>query len=166
MLSGAMSEKTRLLIGFDGSDAAAGAIRAAAALFPDIDAVVVCVRGAPLTGDLARAALTDPVFVGAAQELERTAGAHASEVAERGAAAARDAGLRGRRRGRGRFGAVARSLRRGRGARCEHRGLWNERARRLLARRARYHVGPSLAHHAALPVLVVPTGAEAFEARC
>ena len=56
---------TRVLIGFDGSEAARASIVAAAALFPDAETLVATVRTPPPTleaGALARIALPDAVI--------------------------------------------------------------------------------------------------------
>jgi nucleotide-binding universal stress UspA family protein len=89
-------ERAPALIGYDGSDPAADAIRAAAALLPGSAAVVAYVRDTPLRlaqGSVARIALPDEVIANAVQEHEHAATAEAQATAERGVAIARDAGL-------------------------------------------------------------------------
>src|SRR5918999_2508733 len=88
-----MPERTRALVAYDGSDDAGGAIRAAGALLPGAEAIVVHVRHAPLSLErarLARAALPDSVIASAAERYEQAALAEAEECAERGAAIARE----------------------------------------------------------------------------
>jgi hypothetical protein len=92
----APTDPIRALIAYDGSDAAAEAIRAAAHLVPGAHARVVYVRGEPDALEhvaLARIAVPDDVLVASAREYERVAKQHASELAERGRQIAERAGL-------------------------------------------------------------------------
>lgn len=90
-----------VIIGFDGSPAAGQAIRAAAALFAPKAALVVFVweagRGFE-AATLPERALEEPAGAGASDigaglEAERIAAEDAQQLAERGAALAREAGL-------------------------------------------------------------------------
>jgi nucleotide-binding universal stress UspA family protein len=92
----AESAPITLLIAYDGSDAAAGAIRAAAQLFPAAHARVLYVCGEPVALEhaaLARIAVPDDVLLASAREYERAAAERASELAERGRRIAEQAGL-------------------------------------------------------------------------
>ena len=87
---------TRLLIGYDGSDAARAAIAAAGALFAGADAVVANVHPPPPTleaGALARAALPDSVIHEGIERMRAEAEKRASSTAAEGADHARAAGL-------------------------------------------------------------------------
>ena len=84
------------LIGYDGSEAAEDAIRAASVLFPGAAAVVVSVRGIALSvrdAAAARAALPDDVIASAVEQYEAAAARAAARTAERGAGIARATGL-------------------------------------------------------------------------
>lgn len=162
MFSRAMTEMTRMLVAFDGSEAAAGAIRAAAALFPHMDAVVVCVRGKPLTAELARGALPDSVIAGGLQEFEREAATRASAIAEHGSAIARASALRA-------FAVVQVASAPWRGlcaAAEEHAAsivVCGSRGQGGFSRAVLGSTSSSMLHHAPLPVLVVPAGAGALD---
>jgi nucleotide-binding universal stress UspA family protein len=85
------------LVAYDGSDQAAGAIRAAGQLLPDAHAVVTYVRGEPDALEhaaLARIAVPDATLVAAAEEYDRAAVHRARELAETGRELAQQAGLR------------------------------------------------------------------------
>jgi nucleotide-binding universal stress UspA family protein len=90
-----------VIIGFDGSPAAEHAVRAAAALFAPKAALVVFVWEAGrgfAAATLPERALEEPagagaLDVGAGFEAERAAADDARQLAERGAALAREAGL-------------------------------------------------------------------------
>jgi nucleotide-binding universal stress UspA family protein len=86
----------RLLIAYDGSDAAADAIRAVGLMFSRAHARAILVR-APTIGifdaALARIALPDSVIAAGAAEHERAARARAEELVERGRLIAERAGL-------------------------------------------------------------------------
>src|SRR5688572_6228727 len=89
-------ERAPALIGYDGSEPAAQAIRAAAALLPGSAVVIAHVRGTPLRrhdGSVARIAVPDETIAKAIRDHEAAATAAAREVVERGVAIARDAGL-------------------------------------------------------------------------
>jgi nucleotide-binding universal stress UspA family protein len=93
----ASAAPARLLVAYDGSDAGADAVRAAARLFPGAEASVMHVRPPSLGADqaaLARIAMPDAVIAAATQEHERTLRGLAEELAERGRAMAERAGLR------------------------------------------------------------------------
>lgn len=148
------------LIGYDGSEPADDAIRAAAALLPGSAAVVAHVRGIPLRrddGSLARIAVSDEVIGKAMRGHEAAAAAAAQEVAERGAGIARDAGLeataaviasstpwRGLCAGAEELGA--------RVVVCGSRGLGG------MSRAYLGSTSSSLLYRSPLPVLVVPPG--------
>ena len=86
----------RVLIGFDGSDAAMRAIGAVARLIPDARASIVVVRESwlPLdTASAARIALPDSVIAPATQALDQELEHAARELAEQGLAHAAAAGL-------------------------------------------------------------------------
>ena len=161
-LAAMMTEQTRMLIAFDDSEAAAGAIRVAAVLFPELEAAVAYVRGTSLTAMLARRALPDSVTAGAVEEHDRAAETEAREVAERGGAIARAAGLRAV--------AVVQSASapwRGLCAAAEEHAasivVCGSRGRGGFSRAVLGSTSSSLLHHAPLPVLVVPAGAGALD---
>ena len=81
---------TRVLIGFDGSEAARASIVAAAALFPDAETLVATVRTPPPTmeaGALARIALPDDVIREGIERMRAENECQARETAAEGAAA-------------------------------------------------------------------------------
>jgi nucleotide-binding universal stress UspA family protein len=155
-----MAERVRALIAYDGSDDSGGALRAAGALLPGAEAVVVNVRRAPLSLDdarMARVALSDSVIASAAEKYERAARAEAEAVVERGAALARAAGFEA-------SSAV-------RSAESAWRGIVDgavelgadvvvsgSRGQGGLGRAYLGSTSSSLLHHAPCPVLVVPPG--------
>ena len=85
-----------MVIGYDGSDDADGAIRVAARLLPAAEAVIVHVHDATIAleqSTLARIALPDSVIVASLHEYERAATEAAAAIAERGGTVAAEAGL-------------------------------------------------------------------------
>jgi nucleotide-binding universal stress UspA family protein len=129
----------RLLIAYDGSDAAADAIRAAASLFARAHARATFVRAPTIGIDdvaLARVAVPDSVIAAGAAEHERAARARAEELLERGRLTAERAGLQAAARG----SALIVAGGRGRGA---------------LASTLLGSVSAGLAQNAELPVLIV-----------
>lgn len=149
------------LIAFDGSEEAAGAVRAAAALLPAASAVVAHVRTAPLTDEgaaLARAALPDDVIHTAVARYEALAAQEADALAERGAALAREAGLAAEAA----VHAAATPWRGLLAAAAEHRAdviVCGTRGQGAVARAVLGSTTSSLLYHATLPVLTVPGGA-------
>jgi nucleotide-binding universal stress UspA family protein len=152
------------LIAYDGSEPAAEAIRAAAALLPGSPAVIAHVRGNALTpghAGAARAALPDHVIAKAVHEYEAAAGTAAQQVAHRGAAIARDAGLEATT-------AVVTSGTPWRGlvAAAEEHGaaviVCGTRGEGGFSRAVLGSTSSSLLHNAPLPVLVVPADAGAL----
>jgi nucleotide-binding universal stress UspA family protein len=148
-----------MLIAYDGSDEAAGAIRAAARLLPGTQATIGVVRGATVTLDtaaLARVALPDHVIVASAREYERTAEEAATALAERGRAVAAEAGLQTSTVIQP-AGSAWRGI-------CEAAAeghdliVCGSRGHGGLARAYLGSTASSLLHHAPVPVLVVPPG--------
>jgi nucleotide-binding universal stress UspA family protein len=87
---------TRLLIGYDGSESARGAIGAAAGLFRGAEAVIAHVHPAPPppeTGALARIALPEPMIQEGLQRLREDIEANARTTVEDGVQHAAAAGL-------------------------------------------------------------------------
>src|SRR3954466_1359287 len=87
---------TRVLIGYDGSDAARAAIAAAAALFPAADAVIATVQPPPPSVEaaaMARVALPDAVIREGIERMRAQAEERSCGLAAEGAALARAAGL-------------------------------------------------------------------------
>jgi nucleotide-binding universal stress UspA family protein len=83
-----------VLIAYDGSDPARHAIREAARLFPGRRAVVVCVwRSVRHAVGAARAALPESVIREAVANLDRVEEQNATDLAEEGAAVARESGM-------------------------------------------------------------------------
>jgi nucleotide-binding universal stress UspA family protein len=156
----AATAPARLLIAYDGSDGAAGAIRAAGQLFPGARATVAYVRGEPAALEhaaLARIALPDVVLVASANEYERQAEQHARDIAERGRMIADRAGLE----------ATADVLSEPSAWRAlchaaagEHADLivCGSRGQGPFSRALLGSTSSSLLHHAEVPVLVVPPG--------
>jgi nucleotide-binding universal stress UspA family protein len=87
---------TSILLAYDGSPPAAAAARAAGALFPGAEAIVLTVRREPVTAHAAgaaRIAIPDAPIAGAMEALEQAAEAEAARTAAEGARAAAAAGL-------------------------------------------------------------------------
>lgn len=141
----------RALIAYDGSTAADAAVRAAAALFPGAQAVVVHVRDVD-RGLRDRAA---GALAGAAAELERGAEAAGSELAGAGRRAAEAAGLAATAELRG-GGSVWREI----AAAARDHGadviVCGTRGRGPLSRALLGSTSASLLHHGGRPVLIVP----------
>jgi nucleotide-binding universal stress UspA family protein len=158
--SGAMADRIRALIAYDGSEDAAGAIGAAGRLLPGAEAIVVHVRAASLSLErsaLARAALPDSVIATAAEKYERAARDEAAAVAQRGGDIARASGLEA--------SVIVQE------AASAWRGICDAAAERkpdVVVAGSRGHGGlaraylgstsTSLIQHAPCPVLVAPTG--------
>src|ERR1700742_321008 len=88
---------SRLLIGYDGSDAARAAVAAAGALFPGAETIVANVHPEPLSaedGAMARIALPSDVIRSGVEEMGRQTLELAHEIAAEGTALAAEAGLR------------------------------------------------------------------------
>lgn len=152
---------TRALIAYDGSDAAAEAIRAAAHLVPGAHARVVYVRGEPDALEhaaLARIAVPDDVLVASAREYERVAKQHASELAERGRQIAERAGLNATAEVRAQSTAW-RALCRAAEDPAADVIVCGSRGRGPFSRAVLGSTSSSLLHHAERPVLIVPPGA-------
>lgn len=155
------TDPARVLIAYDGSDEAAGAIRAAARLLPGARAVVVHGRGASVALEhaaLARIAMPDAAIVPSVAAYERAAEDASQEVAERGRVLAAGAGLDATAASR-QDGSPWRAIRLAGEEQqadlivCGARGLGGF-ARALLG-----STSSALLHHADRPVLVVPGGA-------
>ena len=151
-----------LLLAFDGSPAAAAAVRAAGSLFPAANAVVATVRRAPVTpgqaAALARIAVPDAVIAGGLAALDRAAEEEAKVVVARGAEIASAAGLRADTAIVDAAGTPWRAIKQLAGERdaaivvCGSRGLGP------FSRAAIGSTSSGLLHHADRPVLVVPEG--------
>ena len=155
-----MAERIRALIAYDGSEDADGAIRAAGRLLPGAEALVLHVRGEPLTFErlrLARAALPDSVIGSAAEKYERAAADEAASVAERGLAIARDAGLEADARVRDAASAW-RGVCDAAAERSSDVVVSGSRGQGGLSRAYLGSTSTSIVHHAPCPVLVVPPG--------
>jgi nucleotide-binding universal stress UspA family protein len=151
-----------LLLAFDGSPAAAAAVRAAGSLFPSATAVVATVRRAPATpgqaAALARIAVPDAVITGGLAALRRAAEEEARAIVADGAAVAAAAGLRADTAIADDGGSTWRAVNRLARERhativvCGSRGLGP------FSRAAIGSTSSGLLHHAERPVLVVPEG--------
>jgi nucleotide-binding universal stress UspA family protein len=151
----------RLLIAYDGSEAAAAAIAAAARLFPAAEAVVAYVRGEPATLEraaLGRIAVPDGVLAEAATAYERDAEQHAQQRAEQGRALAERGGLRASaavHTGFSPWRALIRAA-----AACDSDVIvCGSRGQGPFSRALLGSTSSSLLHHADRAVLVVPPGA-------
>jgi nucleotide-binding universal stress UspA family protein len=148
---------TRLLIGYDGSDAARSAVAAAGALFPGAQAVVVNVHPAPLRpedGAMARIALPSDVIRSGVEEMRRQTLELARETADEGAALAAEAGLQA-------TGATLTGSRPWRTLLDEAAAradllISGTRGRGPVERAALGSTASSLVHHGRLPLLIVP----------
>lgn len=153
-----------LVIAYDGSDTAAGATRAAAALIPGAHAVVACVRREPVTlaqaSGLARIAIPDAEIAGGIAALNRAAEEEARATVAGGAAIAAEAGLRPRTAVVDAAGTPWHGIRRL--ARELEAALivCGSRGHGAVSRAALGSTSSGLLHHADRPVLVVPGGAE------
>jgi nucleotide-binding universal stress UspA family protein len=155
------NDPLRVLIAYDGSVEAAGAIDAAARLLPRARAIVVHGRGESVALEhaaLARIAMPDSVIAPSAAAYERAAEEASRDVAERGSALADEAGLDATatiREATSPWRAIclAGQEQRADVIVCGARGLGGF-ARSLLG-----STSSSLVHHADRPVLVIPSGA-------
>ena len=153
----------RLLIGYDGSEPAGDAIRAAGRLLPGADAVVAHVRGERVDPDgatLARVALPDAVITSSLRDYEHAAAATAGRIVAAGVALAEEAGLAATP------ALVAHHTPwRGLAAEAAEHGVaaivCGSRGQGGLARALLGSTSTALVHHTPLPVLVVPAGAAA-----
>ena len=151
-----------LLIAFDGSAAAAAAVRAAGTLFPGASAIIAHVRREPATlghaAALARIAIPDASIAGGLAALDRAALEEAEATVASGVRASSEAGLRPEAaivEGVGAPWHGLRRLARDRDATvivCGSRGLGP------FSRAAIGSTSSGLLHHADRPVLVVPDG--------
>lgn len=157
-----MSAVARILIAFDGSASARGAIESGASLFPGAEAVVVSI--APPLEHLedivpgARVALPDEVVRTAVDRLRESALQEARELAGAGATMATEAGLRARAQTLSADGAPWRAL-----ICAAHEAdadliACGTRGHGPAARAVFGSVSSGLVHHAGRPVLVVPEG--------
>ena len=160
-MSATRSEPALVLIAYDDSDEAAGAIRAAARLLPGACAIVVHGRGESVALEhaaFARIAMPDSVIVPSVAAYERAAEDASREVAERGRTLAEEAGLEAKamiEQQTSPWRAICSAAERQAAdvIVCGARGLGGF-ARALLG-----STSSSLLHHADRPVLVVPAGA-------
>jgi nucleotide-binding universal stress UspA family protein len=151
-----------LLLAFDGSPAAAAAVRAAGSLFPGAGAVVANVRRESTTpgqaAALARIGVPDAVIAGGLAALDRAAETEAYDVVSAGAAVASAAGLRADTAITDAAGSPWRAIKRLADERhativvCGSRGLGP------FSRAAVGSTSSGLLHHTDRPVLVVPDG--------
>jgi nucleotide-binding universal stress UspA family protein len=154
---------TRVLIAYDGSEAARAAIAAAAALFPGADTIVANVHPRPPRpedGAMARIALPSDVIRTGIEEMARETLERSHELAGEGAALASGAGLNataetltGNRPWRELLDAAA-------GADLLACGT---RGRGPIQRVALGSTASSLVHHTRVPLLVAPAGTRALE---
>jgi nucleotide-binding universal stress UspA family protein len=148
--------KPRVVLAFDGSAAAAAAIRAAASLMPGADATVVYVRGEPAPLEppaVVRTGVPDEAPGTRLRDQERVVQDRAWEIAERGSAIAASSGLRAT--------AEVRARRTAWRALCDagldHAAdviVCGNRGRGALSR-ALGSTSSSLLHHADRPILIV-----------
>jgi nucleotide-binding universal stress UspA family protein len=154
------SNPVRLVLAYDGSDAAADAIRVAGRLFPGADAVVVHHRDEPdvlAHAALARIVWPDAVTIGAVREYERLRTLQSSELAERGREIARRAGLQASCEVRS-AGSAWRAVLDAADDDAADVIVCGTRGRGPLARAWLGSTSSSLVHHAERPLLVVPPG--------
>ena len=155
----------RILIGYDGSDTAGDAIRAAGRLLPGAQAVIAHVRGErlhPEGANVARVALPDAVIASSLRQYERAAAERADRIVAEGVALAGAAGLAA-------TPAViahhvpSRALA---ATAVEHDVaaiVCGARGQSGFSRALLGSTSTALLHHAPLPVLVVPAGAGALD---
>ena len=149
-----------LLIAYDGSPAAASAVRVAGALFPGAPAVAVHVQRDPVTltqtAALARIAVSDAAIAKGVAAINRAAAEEALAIADLGARAATEAGLRARAavvEDAGTPWHGVRRLARELGAAVI---VCGSRGQGPLSRMVLGSTSSGLLHHADRPVLVVP----------
>jgi nucleotide-binding universal stress UspA family protein len=148
----------RILIAYDGSDAAAGAIAAAGSLLPSAQAVVTYVPPEPdlvVHAALGRIAAPDEVLMTAAREYRRSAQERALGVAEQGRALAERAGLEATaavREGSSPWRALDRAAR----ELDADLIVCSTRGQGVFSRTLLGSTSSSLLHHACRAVLVVP----------
>lgn len=153
---------TRLLIGFDGSVAAAAAVRAAGALFPGARASVVTIRRSATalteSAALARIAVPDDVIAGGIATLERAADDEARAISSEGHRIASAAGLLAEPVVAGATGPPWRALG---DLAAEHDAavvVCGSRGAGPFSRATLGSTSSALLHHLERPVLVVPSG--------
>src|SRR5687768_9403681 len=160
-MTDATTSAPRLLLAYDGSDAAAAAIRAAGRLIPGARARVLFVRGEPDALEhaaLARIAVPDDVLVGAAQAYEREARERAAELAEHGRHVAEQAGMTATAEVRA-AATPWRAICRAADDEAVDLIVCGARGQGAFSRALLGSTSSSLLHHADRTVLVVPTGA-------
>jgi nucleotide-binding universal stress UspA family protein len=160
-----MTDPLRLLLAFDGSAAAADAIRAAGRLFPGAAAVVLHIRSRPSGAEhaaLARIAMPDSVTMPAAERYDHDARERANEIAARGRRVAEEAGLHATAEvetGPSAWRALVQA------AQVQDHDVivCGARGRGAFARALLGSTSSALLHHAARPLLIVPSGAGSLD---
>ena len=150
---------TRLLIGYDGSDAAGAAITAAGALFPQATGVVATVHPPPVTFETAapaRAALSDAAIAEGVHRLDEETLRGARQTAAEGVELAHDAGLHAEPVMLTGF-SPWRALRAAAADAGADVLVCGARGENPLERTLLGSTAASLLHHADRPLLVVPT---------
>ena len=151
-----------LVIAYDGSPAAASAIRVAGALFPGAPAVVAHVQREPAalaqSAALAGIAIPDAEIVGGLEALDRAAAEEARAIVARGARTASEAGLRPVTAEVEVEGTAWRGILRLAGERDAAVIVSGSRGHGPLSRAAIGSTSSGLLHHADRPLLVVPEG--------
>jgi len=158
MTADTQTAPARILIAYDGSDAAEGAIAAAGSLFPSAHAVVTYVSPEPdmlVHAALGRIAAPDEVLVTAARRYRQAAEERALGVAEHGRAVAERAGLKATTAVR-EEPSPWRALDRAARELDADLIVCGSRGQGALARTLLGSTSSSLLHHAARAVLVVP----------
>jgi nucleotide-binding universal stress UspA family protein len=156
-----MSTRT-ILIAYDGSQPAASAVRAAAALLPGARAIVTFARRDPAglaeSAALARIGAPDDVIAGGIAALERIAGDEARRLAAEGAALATELGLAAEAAVTGASGAPWPAIRHAAAARDADIIACGTRGEGPFSRAALGSTSSSLLHHLERPTMVVPAG--------
>jgi nucleotide-binding universal stress UspA family protein len=154
---------TRVLVGYDGSDAAGAAIAAAAALFPSAEATIATVQPPPPTveaGAMARVALPDAVIREGIERMREQAEERSRALAAEGVALAHAAGLQA-------DPVVLVALSPWRALRDAARAydvlVCGARGEGPVERVLVGSTASSLVHHTARPLLVVPAGVVSFD---